>query len=135
MWADWEPCWGWEGTGRRLLVEWVGFERSGWVVWEGNLVFYVGRDFGKEGGKDECLMKKTVFIKLAFKKKPHCRRAETKWREEVWCGITGHDCNCVSGLTCSVHAVTSLVFLFLFSNSKLRFFFFFSPAAQGRCES
>lgn len=87
-------------------------------------MFSIGRGFGKEGGKDECLMKKTFFIKFAFKKTLHCRRAETKWREEVWCGITGHDYNHASGLTCSVHAYTSLVFLFLFSNSKVRYFFF-----------
>lgn len=50
-------------------------------------MFSIGRGFGKEGGKDECLMKKTFFIKFAFKKTLHCRRAETKWREEVWCGV------------------------------------------------
>lgn len=120
MWAGWEPREGWEGTGKRLLAEWAGFERSCWVVWEGDVVFSIGRAFGKEGGKDESLMKRTFFIKLAFKNLLHCWRAEIKWREEVWCGITGHDYNPASGLSCSMAAFVSLVFFFLFLNSKLR---------------
>lgn len=110
-----ETSLGWEGTGKRLLVEWVGFERLCCIVWEGNLVCSIGRAFGKERGKDECLMEKTFFIKLPFKKPPpHCRRAEIKWREreEVSCGITGHDYNPASGLTCSADAFTSLVYFF-----------------------
>lgn len=60
MWAGWEPPWEWEGTGTRSLAEWVGFERSCWVAWEGNLVLYVGGGFVKEGEEDECLIKKVA---------------------------------------------------------------------------
>lgn len=60
MWAGWEPPWEWEGTGRRLFAEWVGFERSYYVGWEGNLVFSIGRGLVSEGGKDECLIKVAV---------------------------------------------------------------------------
>lgn len=57
MWAGWEPPWEWGGTGRRWLAEWVGFERA---VWEGDLLFSVGRWCLSEGGKDECLIKVAI---------------------------------------------------------------------------
>lgn len=44
--------------------------------------------------------------------------AEIKWREEVWYGVTGHDCNPASGLTCSGHAFMSLCFSFSFQTVK-----------------
>lgn len=60
MWAGWEPPWEWGELAPGCFAEWVGFERSCWVEWEGNLVFCVGRGFVSEGGKDECLVKVAV---------------------------------------------------------------------------
>lgn len=73
---------------------------------------------------------KDIFHKIIFQKKKkttHCSRAEIKRREEVWCGIIGHDYNPAPGLTCSVDAFTSLVFFFLFLSSKVRLVFFLQP--------
>lgn len=43
-----------------MLAEWVGFEGSCWLAWQGYLVLYVGRGFVSEEGKDECLIKVAV---------------------------------------------------------------------------
>lgn len=132
---------GWLGTSLGVGGNWQGIARRvGWV-WEvmlrcvrRRLCVFCWKGFWEGERKGWVSYEKDLFHKIRFQKNPpHCRIAKIKWREEVWCGITGHDYNPASGLTCSVDTYTSLVFFFLFLNSKVRFFYFF-PAAQGCCE-